>query len=215
MLGSPLLALSVAEPFTRYIFCDKDERNIEALRARVERDFAWADARFVNAPGVGAVDEIISHLPRGTSTLNFCFADPFDLEFDFRIVERLARGRKMDFLTLLAAQMDGQRNVANYLGPSNTRIERLLNEPDWRAKWDAARKAGAKFQWFLVEEYYNAMERIDYTRPKPSDAHKVETESRSVPLYYLLFFSRHVLGYKFWREALKYSDSQRSLSLFD
>lgn len=68
-----------------------------------------------------------------------------------------------------------------------------------------------KFQRFLVEEYYDAMERIGYARPRPSDAHKVDTESGSVPLYYLLFFSRHPLGYKFWREALKYSEPQRSL----
>lgn len=211
VLGSPLLALSVASPFTRYIFCEKDERNVAALRARVERDFSWADVRIIHSPVESAVDQILAHLPPAGPTLDFCFADPFDLEFDSRIVERLSRGRRMDFLILLAAQMDGQRNLSNYLNPANAKIERLLNDPEWRARWEMARKRGMKFQWFLVEEYYNAMERIGYTRPRSSDAHKVETESGSVPLYYLLFFSRHPLGYKFWREALKYSEPQRSL----
>jgi three-Cys-motif partner protein len=211
VLGSPLLALSVASPFTRYIFCESNEQNVEALRTRVERDFSWADVKIIHAPVERAVDQIISHLPASQATLNFCFADPFDLEFDFKIVERLSRGRKMDFLMLLAAQMDGQRNVFNYLNAGNSKIERLLNNSEWRAQWEDARTKGMKFQRFLVEEYCNAMERIGYARPKASDAHKVETESGSVPLYYLLFFSKHALGYKFWREALKYSETQRSL----
>jgi three-Cys-motif partner protein len=211
VLGSPLLALSVSAPFTRYIFCEKDERNLDSLRARVERDFSWADVRFIHAPVENAIEQVLDHLPPARSTLDFCFADPFDLEFNFRIVERLSRGRRMDFLMLLAAQMDGQRNVFNYLNPANTKIDRLLNDPAWRARWEAARAGGMRFQRFLVEEYYDSMERVGYARPKPSDAHKVDTESGSVPLYYLLFFSKHPLGYKFWREALKYSEPQRSL----
>jgi three-Cys-motif partner protein len=211
VLGSPLLALSVAEPFDRYIFCDKDKDNVDALSARVDRDFPWADVRIIHAPVEQAVEQVLANLPPSASTLDFCFADPFHLEFDFRIVERLSRGRRMDWLTLLAVQMDGQRNLSHYLNPENDKIDRLLNDRDWREKWEVAQRSGKRLQPFLVDCYNNAMAEVGYALPKPSDAHRVKTESGSIPLYYLLFFSKHELGYKFWRQALKYSDAQPSL----
>ena len=210
VLGSPLLALSVADPFTRYIFCDKDKQNVDALRERVARDYSWADVRIVHSPIEDAVDQILAHLPPSHSTLDFCFADPYGLEFDFEIVERLSRGRRMDWLTLLAVQMDAQRNFSHYLNPANDKLERLLNDRAWRVKWEAAQQEGKRLQPFLVECYNSAMVKIGYAPPKPSDAHRVKTESRSVPLYYLLFFSKHERGYQFWRQALKYSDAQPS-----
>lgn len=214
VLGSPLLALSVADPFTRYIFCDKDKQNVEALRARVDRDYSWADVHIIHAPVEEAVDQILAKLPPASSTLDLCFADPYHLEFDFRIVERLSRGRRMDLLMLLAAQMDGQRNLSHYLNPENDKIDRLLNDREWREKWIVAQKTGKRLQPFLVERYNSAMTKIGYVSPKSSDAHRVITESGSVPLYYLLFFSKHERGYQFWRQALKYSDAQPSFFEF-
>lgn len=214
VLGSPLLALSVADPFTRYIFCDKDKQNVDALRARVDRDYPWADVRIIHSPVEKAVGQVLANLPASSSTLDLCFADPYHLEFDFRIVERLSHGRRMDLLMLLAAQMDGQRNLSHYLNSTNDKIDRLLNDSDWREKWELAQKAGKRLQPFLVERYNSAMVKIGYAPPKPSDAHRVITEYGSVPLYYLLFFSKHERGYQFWRQALKYSDDQPSLFEF-
>lgn len=214
VLGSPLLALSVPDPFTKYIFCEEDGERVAALRGRIERDFAWADCTILQAAAADAVPRIVTALPSGSSVLSFCFADPFDLSFDFEIVKRLAAGRrKMDFLILLAAQMDGQRNEANYVNRESTKVERLLGDPEWREKWDAAKRRGTGFQHFLMQQYCDAMVRIGYQHPRESDVYRVRTESGQVPLYYLLFFSRHELGYKLWRETMKYSETQRSLDL--
>jgi len=38
LLGSPLLALSVADPFDKYIFCEEDPELLDALQQRVRRD---------------------------------------------------------------------------------------------------------------------------------------------------------------------------------
>ena len=104
VLGSPLLALSVPDPFTKYIFCDDDAERVAALRTRVERGYPWADCTIIQAPAADAVPQIVAALPTDGSVLSFCFADPYDLSFDFRIVERLAAGkRRIDFLILLAA----------------------------------------------------------------------------------------------------------------
>lgn len=190
VLGSPLLALSVPDPFTKYIFCDDDAERVAALRARVARDYAWADCTIIHAPAADAVSQIRAALPTDGSVLSFCFADPYDLSFGFGIVERLAAGTRMDFLILLAAQMDGQRNEVNYANAASTKVGRLLGDPLWREKWSAAKGRGIGFQQFLMQQYRAAMERIGYQHLKDADVYRVRTESGQVPLYYLLFFSR-------------------------
>jgi hypothetical protein len=40
---------------------------------------------------------------------------------------------------------------------------------------------------------------------------KLMRGAKNVPLYHLAFFSRHDLGMKLWREAVKSSDPQRNL----
>lgn len=213
VLGSPLLALAVPDPFTKYIFCDDDAERVSALTARVERDYAWADCTIIQAPAVNAVPQIRTALPTTGSVLSFCFADPYDLSFDFSIVERLASGTRMDFLILLAAQMDGQRNEVNYVGPASTKVERLLGDPQWREKWRAAKRDGSGFQQFLMQQYRVGMERIGYQPLRDGDVYRVRTESGQVPLYYLLFFSKSERGYHFWRQTMKYSDTQGTLGL--
>jgi hypothetical protein len=84
-----------------------------------------------------------------------------------------------------------------------------LNDAEWRAKWREAEAAGKGIQWFLVERFTEAMASIGYARPQPSDVYTVR--NGGVPLYYLAFYSRHALGYKFWRGSLKYSTPQRDL----
>ena len=37
LMGSPLLALLVADPFDKYVFCEEDEELLEALKVRVKR----------------------------------------------------------------------------------------------------------------------------------------------------------------------------------
>lgn len=210
VLGSPLLALSIRDPFTKYIFCEADQSLADALRERCSREYPTADVVVLTGDAAALVPAILRELPAGHDTLSFCFVDPYDLGFDFEMIKRLAVGRRMDFLFLLASQMDGQRNLVNYLRPENQKIERLLNDLDWREHWRVAEAAGAGIQWFLVERFTEAMAAINYARPEPGDFYKVESE-RGVPLYYLAFYSRHPLGYKFWRQSLKYSTPQRDL----
>ena len=39
----------------------------------------------------------------------------------------------------------------------------------------------------------------------------VRSTDKNLPLYHLAFFSRHPLGQKLWREAVKSSNPQRDL----
>lgn len=115
--GSPLIALSVTTPFDRYIFCEQDEKLLKALRGRAARIAPHADAKYVPGNCDERVDEVCSHIPRGSpanTVLSLCVVDPFDFGLKFSTLRRLSQFY-IDFLVLLAIGMDANRNYEHYV----------------------------------------------------------------------------------------------------
>jgi len=213
LLGSPVLALSVRDPFDRLIFCEKDPGKAAALETRANQmrpDGVHVLNLDANTDDISRVAELIP----GGKTLTFCFVDPYDIDFNFAQLERLTRNRRMDVLILLAVQMDARRNLATYVKDGNEKIGRLLGRSDWRDDWKAAESDGIPFARWLTSAFTSSMLRIGYVRPKDGDMQTVTLRDASnVGLYYLAFYSKHPLGYKFWREAVKGATAQTSLGL--
>lgn len=204
---SPFMALRVAIPFSHYIFCDKDEKAINALRQRVDTEFAnELNVQYV----IGDVNEcypkIIKYIP--PNSLKLCFLDPYDIGVHFRTVEKLAEVGKIDFLTLLALHVDAKRNVAHYEHPNTNKVENFLGMPDWRESWKKYKKEpGATFVRFLAEMYAESMVDIGY-KELPID--RMVPVASKVDLYYLALFSRSERAYYYWDQTLKYATGQRS-----
>ncbi len=214
--GSPLLALSLEDRFTRYIFCERDSELIDALRKRVERVAPDADVHFVEGDVNQEVEEILQMIPSfgpGNTLLGFCFVDPFSVELDFETIRRLGEPLNMDFLILLALGMDANRNLGLYLDEHHDRIERFLGDPDWRDRWMDAQSRGETFIYFLAVRYIEAIKSIGYGETSPSLMYQVRSDTKNLGLYYLAFFSKHPLGYHFWKEVLHYTDNQLGLGL--
>ena len=116
-MGSPLIALNVEYPFDRYIFCERDSDLLDALQARVKRMAPSADAVFLGGSCDDCVEEILRAIPAASSSssvLSLCLSDPFDFGLKFETLNRLS-GVYIDFLVLLAAQMDANRNYDHYI----------------------------------------------------------------------------------------------------
>jgi three-Cys-motif partner protein len=213
MVGSPLLALGVPDPFDRYVFGESDPTLLSALEKRVNRLFPKADARFVRGDCNETIEEVCANIPspsKDHGVLSFCFVDPYDISIKFSTVRRLS-SYYMDFLFLLAVHMDANRNLEHYFNPSNSKIEDFLGLPDWRERWRIAEGQGTRFPRFLAVEYAGQMETLGYL-PMPWDKMKqVRSDERNLPLYRLALFSRHQLAYEFWDEVLYYSSNQRTL----
>ena len=114
LLGSPLIALSVDVPFDSYVFCESDPDRFSALKARVEKSYSHLNTKLIPGKFEEHIDEICSRIP--AKSLALCFVDPFDCDFnidDLKTISRSAHG--VDFLCLLALQMDAKRNVERYL----------------------------------------------------------------------------------------------------
>ncbi len=209
--GSPILALTVRDPFDKYVFCEKSEDSLRALRARVQRLAPAADVSYVQGDCNDGIEEICALIPSASTSqrvLSFCFVDPYDISTRFSTVRRVAE-HYVDFLFLLALYMDANRNAAHYADPGNQKIDDFLGRADWRERWAEAQGEGKVFPRFLAEEYASQIRTLGY-RPVPFHKMKqIRSDEKNLPLYHLALFSRSDLAYEYWDQVLKYGNPQR------
>lgn len=207
IVGSPLLALGVKHPFNKYIFCEENAENLEALKFRVEQIAPTADVVYVSGDCNKVVAEILSEIPAGSSTdtvLSLCFADPFDIGLKFETLRSLSC-RFVDFLVLLAVYIDANRNYERYVSDDATKVDEFLGSITWRDRWAAAQGRTIGFPQFLATEFASGMETLRYLPTPLHRMKRVRSDEKNLPLYYLALFSRNNRAHKFWDEVLKYS----------
>ena len=213
VLGSPMIALSLPDPFDSYVFADENQKSLDALRTRVSRMGQHLPVTYI--PGdandkVGRVIDIVSKTPI-KSTLSFCFLDPYKLNIHFETVRRIANGRAVDLLILLALYVDANRNIQFYAADDNRTIDLFLGDNQWRPRWKAAEQADDTIVDFLAKEYSTRMKEIGYLPMSIEQMVKIRTLNKNLPLYFLAFFSKHATGLKFWEEVRKYAPDQLTL----
>ena len=210
LMGSPLIALSVEYPFDKYIFSDDDPQKLHALRQRVVRMAPNADVTYVEGSCDDKVGEILKAIPRHSSTnkvLSLCLVDPYDFGFKFATLARLSTVY-IDFLMLLAAQMDANRNYGNYMSAGNTKIAEALGCANWRAKWESSSMTRERFPIFLAEQVSESLATLGYLPRKAADMKRIKTYDNNMALYYLALFSKHPRAYAFWEDVMKYGTDQ-------
>jgi three-Cys-motif partner protein len=209
---SPLIALNLKNKFTHYIFSELDKEKHIALKTRIKKHNPDASYHVFNYDSNEKIDEIRAIIPSYAitkkGTLSFCFLDPFSLNLHFKTVVKLAENNnKVDFLILLALQMDARRNVDYYLNEENNKIELFLDDKNWRNKFEK-KYIKKDFMRFLADEYDNKMMNLGYQ--KPPTKHEIKTEN-NLSLYYLAFYSKHPLGNDFYKKIKESSTEQYTL----
>jgi three-Cys-motif partner protein len=209
---SALCAIDIPNRFNRYIFCDIDGDNNEALKHRISLLHPEVDARFICSDVNQAVSEIFRNMPSASKenkVLAFCFIDPYKLDdLNFSTIEQLSK-RFMDFLVLVPTDMDANRNVAHYTAPANETVSLFTGKPDWRIRWNAG--GSQSFGLFILNEFSVHMGELEFKPPEIHESVLIRNFKKNAPLYRLAFFSRNNLGKKFWKETKKYNNPQTSL----
>lgn len=210
---SALSAIRLPDPFTHYIFVDKDERATSALRERVQRTGTNANVTVLRGDVNELVPQVRATLPkysRDNGLISFCFVDPFAADLRFETIKALADFR-MDFLILLMLGRDARTNFRQYyVDESNTRIADLIDDPDWRNEY---KRSDQRVVRFLLSRFDAAMVRLGYHSSSDDLTHQVKIAGKNVFLYSLVFYSRSQLGKVFWRETLARTSSQLGLPL--
>lgn len=212
--GSPLIALNIDNPFDRYIFCEENAKNIEALTNRVKEHFPMMDSHFVHGDANNSVKEILDLIPAyspGFKVLAFCFVDPYKIDnLKFETLRQLS-ARFMDFLILIPTGMDALRNASVYMRPGNRQVDNFIDRTDWREEWREAEMKGEKFSLFFIKQFCTSMDKIGYKYSTADKSVDIRFPEKNFSLYRLAFFSKSQLGLKFWDDVKKYSKPQLDL----
>jgi len=206
------LALTVPNPFDKYILCEEDSALLAALQARTKRTAPNVDVEYVAGDCHAEIDRICALIPRpspGNTVLSLCLVDPFDFGIKFESLRKLS-SFFVDFLVLLAVGMDANRNYDHYVDGDSTKIDEALGNTDWRERWRELGTRRKEFRSFLASEFGKSMESLGYLHQELHQMKLVRSADKNLPLYYLALFSRHDTAYKFWKDVLKYSTDQSS-----
>jgi three-Cys-motif partner protein len=202
--GSVLLAASTEKPFNRIIACEKDPALADALRQRLASCGVGSRAVVIEGDCHEQIDKVIGEIPKESLTL--AFVDPEGLHVKFTTLKALANSENaVDFLILVATEMDFHRNFERYLSVEDSPPDEMFG-PDsgWRQKIGSIRwNDGPTVSQFVLDLLKNQMQRwLGY---EYFDVTPLKRERDSRVLYHILFASRNKLGLQFW-EASKTKD---------
>ena len=218
--GSPLIALSLAHRFTRYHFVDADEAAARALRQRAERR-GW------RPPEVQVYEEdaneVVTRLARAVpaTALSVAVIDPTGLHFRFDSLRILTHKRRMDLIYLFPEGMAAKRNLQTFLEQEHSALDDVLGTADWRttvtphlrrdadpdpqAYWDHVGRP-------LVQTLQRQLGTLGYQSVHVGSEIVAVRNRTNVPLYYLVFASKHRLGHRLWKSVASWEPSgQRRL----
>jgi three-Cys-motif partner protein len=215
--GSPLIALKLKTPFTEHHLVELDRRAAEALRARVEREAPGRTVVYYEQDANAAALAIADRIP--LRSLSVTVIDPTGLHLDFPTLRRLTEGRKMDLIYLFPEGMCVKRNLTKFMKQKQSPLDRILGTDRWRdrvqlpegpdplRRWEAAVRP-------LVELLQEQIHGLGYEDVHGGSSVVEIRNKKNVPLYYLVFASKHPLGHKFWEKiGERHADGQGHLKL--
>jgi three-Cys-motif partner protein len=188
--GSALRALKAN--FTDYVFVDIDKRATDALQERISQNSPGRTVHIITKDCNRAVDDVLVCIPRGALTLTFI--DPTNWQVTFDTVSSLTRGKPMD---LIVTFHYGSMKRAEQQSPAS--LTRFFGTKKWRDG------RGAPY-WYQL--YNRQLEPLGYL----SDCHlQSETvrNSKNVPMYGLVLFTKDRLGLDFWNKARAVDENEQ------
>lgn len=213
-LGSPLLALTTRYPFTSYFFVDLNASNIATLRQRCQASPMHDRAQCFVGDSNLVVEDIVEriwaidsvYIPGQWSSLNLAFLDPDGLQLQWETVATLARLPRMD-LIIHYPQMGLTRNMPkDCRAEKQTKIDLFFGGTEWRVIYEEYQRKEEHFiHRQLMDHYKEKLLDMGYKEvfrdDEVGDEPLIRNAKKNVPLYRLLFTSKHPLGHSFWRKV--------------
>jgi three-Cys-motif partner protein len=150
--------------------------------------------------------------------LGLAFVDPEGFEVHFKLFETLSR-RAVDIVFLFPSGIGIVRNLSTFVKQTHCGLDDLWGNRSWRELPMARLAAGSMPPPERIDEgYYQSWalafcQRVASLGYKHYDAVGPLRNEQKVPMYHLLFFSKHEAGLKIWRGIGRIDPrGQRSLS---
>jgi three-Cys-motif partner protein len=210
LLGSPLVALTTAHPFTGYFFVDLCEGNTTALRQRCTASPLYNQVDIRTGDCNDLIDGIIAHIRRNDwHALNLAFLDPEGLELQWETVAKLASVRRMD-LIINYPQLGLNHNMYQaFETEGQTAVDLFFGDRGWRQIYEEwqTKKGHFGIHRRLMDYYKKKLQDLGYKEvlrdDEVDDEPLIRNAKRNAPLYRLLFASKHPLGHEFWQKVTR------------
>ena len=214
VLGSPLIALTLENPFTHYQLNEMDSQSRTVLEQRVSASPFKERVRIYQKDANEIITHICTEIQSNDrvrdgrwSTLNVAFLDPEGLELEWRTVEALARMAKMD-LIINFSTMGLLRNIE---AGNHAIINRYMGTDEWKSIYSPS--ANASYQRrALIDFYLSQLTKFGYNveiDPNLGGDDIAVKNSNNGQVYSLIFASKNPLGDKFWKASVKKSTPPR------
>lgn len=203
--GSPLVALEIANSFSRYVFVDPKSDRVEQLTAIAER---YCDTRQIDVrqePAADAIAWLVSQSISKRTHRGVAFLDPFGTQLSWADIEKLANTGLFEVVVNFALGMAIQRMLPNngeVLESSVAKLTAYFGTEAWRQAV-YRQPDGGLFAAEGVEKYPDYQERLlDLYRQRLEAAFgyvstaRLIKSTRGVPLYYLVWAGPNPAGLK-------------------
>lgn len=190
--GSPLIALKYK--FAKYIFVDKSQESIKALKNRCKSRANFGEITFIQNDCNKAVIKIKKLISK--NSLNIAFIDPFGLNFKFESYGKLTEDRRIDLIINFPLGTAIKRNM-NKSSYDKAQLDNFLGGKDW--KKPNIHNPTTHFINYFKEK----LKEIGYQYTGGDIP--IKTKKKQVILYYLLFASKNPRGADFWEKIKKYN----------
>jgi three-Cys-motif partner protein len=193
--GSPVISLRYN--FAKYVFVDKPEV-LSSLKKRLKDHPKISQIVFVEGDCNDVIDDARSAWP--ADHLALAFIDPTGLQIRFRTLQRLVHSRRVDLLMTLQFGMGIKRNLHQYIKAKSTTLTAFIGNAGWREDTNAGGSASQVVRR-ITNRYMRELRHIGYHTFRDRE---IEIRNdQNVFLYFMAFASRHPLGGRFWREAIR------------
>lgn len=194
--GSPLVALKSKVPFTHYFFNDIRSANIKSLETRVKQLPSY-NINYFHKDCNEVIDELLQKLP--PRSLDFCLIDPTNWQISFDSIRRISEKRQMDLAITF--------HVGNMKRVAKNPPQELLNffpDSHWQHEYKESPKKRQPPARILLDAYERGLRDLGYSDIKD---YVLETNTKNVPLYYLIFASKNPRGAQFWDKIAARSET--------
>jgi three-Cys-motif partner protein len=140
--------------------------------------------------------EILSELPK-VNTLYVALIDPTGLQINFDTIRKLTNERRMDLIVTFPEGMAINRNIDKFIKKEDSLLDSFMGDRRWRNLY-SSKLSGDSIENSLIDLYRDNLKTIGYQEIKSADEILIKSSKRALPLYYLLFASKHPLGHRFW-----------------
>ncbi len=209
LLGSPLIALTMNDSFSKFRFNDIDPNVKNDLSKRINVSPIADRVRITTDDINNIVNDICEEIetvdsqyrPGIWSTFNIAVLDPKGLELQWKTVERLAQVNRMDLIiNFFTSSIRRNYGAGNY-----GVVDAFFGTSEWREIYETNSNRAMRRQ-ALIRLYLKRLHQFGYVTSTDDEISQKDIpikNSNNAEIYTLIFASKHPLGEKLWRQAAK------------